>query len=175
MSGVGKNIGEANRSKGKIKTEYQIYLFLGPINSHGHHGYPWPSLLLTLELLPCSGPTYLYRREAPLIMFFQMDFRPWKDCESLFSPIQGPPHFLPRGLTVRIANSYRLDTLPNLDSISCPGKIGPYDLVVSHMVPSAFPKDNTKSPSLPCHSSSSPMWTEKNIRHVHPSLLIIGS
>ena len=40
-----------------------------------------------------------------------------------------------------------------------------------HMVPSAFPKDNTNSPSLPCHSSSSPMWIEKNARHVHPSLL----
>ena len=70
MSGVGENICEANKSKGKIKTEYQIYLFLGSINSHGHHGHPWPSLLLTLELLPCSGPTYLHRREAPLIMFF---------------------------------------------------------------------------------------------------------
>ena len=70
VSGVGKNVCEANKSKGKIKTEYQIYLFLGSIKSHGHLGHPWPSLLHALELLPCSGPTYLYRREAPLIVFF---------------------------------------------------------------------------------------------------------
>ena len=64
-----------------------------------------------------------------------MDFRPSKDCEILCSPIRDLPHFLPRGLTVRISNSYRLDTL-----LPFPGKIGPYDLVVITWSPMHFPK-----------------------------------
>lgn len=102
MSGWGKNMCEANKSKGKIKTGYRIYLFLGSIDCAFHCGHPWPPLLLTLELilelLPCSGPTYLHRWEAPLTTSFSMDFKPWKDSEILISPNPRPTSFPSQGI-----------------------------------------------------------------------------